>query len=138
MILVDSSVWIDLFKNKRTPQVVFLENLQKSLSHEICISHIIYFEVLRGIPSDLERKRIQKLLNTLVFCDYHNQNFDNLTSNYRTCRQKGFTLLRLGDWVIFETGLDHSLELLPSDGYFHQLNKIYPFHILTNLVARQG
>ncbi len=130
MILVDSSVWIDLFKNKHTPQVDFLENLQKNLSHEICISHIIYFEVLRGIPLELERKRVQKLFKNFIFRDYSNGNFDTLTSIYRLCQQKGFALSRLGDWLIFKTVLDHSLELLTSDKDFYQLNKIYPFSLV--------
>lgn len=130
MILVDSSVWIDLFKNKHTAQVSFLENIQKTLSHEICISHIIYFEVLRGIASELERKRVERLFENLIFRDYHNENFNTTISIYRLCQQRGFTLSRLGDWLILKTVLDHSLEFLTTDNDFYKLHSVYPFRLI--------
>lgn len=130
MILVDSCVWIDLFKGKSTFQVLFLENLSLTLSQEICINHIIYFEVLRGIVSNKEQRRVKKIFDRLEFFDHKNKDFDELITVYKKCQQKGFTLTKLGDWLIYKSVIDHSLELLTSDKDFKKLSKIQPFPIV--------
>lgn len=130
MILVDTCVWIDLFKGIQTPQVQFLEEQSLTLSKEICLNHIIYFEVLRGIRSDKQRSRVKIIFQNLKFFDHHNNNFDQLIVIYQKCQKQGFTLSKLGDWLIFKSVLDHSLELLTSDQDFFKLNQIHPFALV--------
>lgn len=130
MILVDSCVWIDALKNNNTKEVLCLQALVSRPTQEIGLSHVIYFEVLRGIPSDLERKRVQRWMDHFCFFDFLNRNFGELIQIYQLCRKKGFTLPKLGDWLILKTVLDHPVSLLTSDQDFHHLNKIYPFRLL--------
>lgn len=130
MILVDSNVWIDSLRQKTTPEVQFLSGLQKDLSEEICLSHIIYFEVLRGIPNDLERKRAQKILEGFTFRDYVQDGFWELILLCRSCQRRGLNLPRLCDWLILKTVLDHSLKLLTSDRDFHRMHQIRPFALI--------
>lgn len=130
MILVDSCVWIDLFRGDLSPQVRFLKNLSLTLSQEICLSHVIFFEVLRGIRSNREHRRIKNFFLKLKFQDYLNQDFEKLTEIYLYCQKKGFLLPKLGDWLILKTTLDHSLELLTSDKDFKKLNEIYSFPLV--------
>lgn len=131
MILVDSCVWIDLFRGDLSPQVKFLKNLSLTLSHEVCLSHIIFFEVLRGIRSDRERRRAKNIFLKFKFFDYLNKDFEKLTEIYMICQKKGFLLPKLGDWLILKTSLDHSLELLTSDKDFKNLNEIYSFPLVS-------
>lgn len=130
MILVDTCVWIDFLRKKQTPQTQLLETLIKTQAAEIVTNHIIYFELLRGIERDLERKRIQKYLNEFEFYDHSIHDFDNLVTLYLKCRSRGFTLPRLGDWLILKSVLDHNLGLLTSDQDFYKLNKIQPFALV--------
>lgn len=129
MILVDSCVWIALLKGTRNAAVTRLEEIKEAQAPEICISSIIYFEVLRGISSDLERRRVQKTFDLLEKRDQTHEGFDRLVSLYLAARKKGFTLNRLGDWLIAKTVLDHSLSLLTSDTDFHNLAKVVSFPI---------
>lgn len=130
MILVDTCVWIDFFKNRETPEVKFLENLSVTLSDEICLNHIIYFEVLRGIRSDRMHRRVKNIFGRLEFYDHLQQNFDQLIAIYRDCQKKGVTLTKLGDWLILKSVLDHRLSLLTSDRDFQNLNKVHHFSLI--------
>jgi predicted nucleic acid-binding protein len=129
MILVDSCVWIDLFKGRKTLAVQRLEEIRECLTPEICVSSIIYFEVLRGISSDIDRKKIQRAFDLLEIKDYFNKGFGNLVELVISVERKGFRLKKLGDWLILKTVLDHSLTLLTSDEDFYHLQKVVSFPI---------
>jgi predicted nucleic acid-binding protein len=132
VILVDSCVWIDLLKNKNTAPVFFLK---EQLSRPDCglgISHIIQFEVLRGISDNCERMSVQELLGGFAFFDFSNEGFEDLAKTYQHCRKNGFTLPKLGDWLIFKTIRDHHLTLLTSDRDFYQLQQIVAFDLAMN------
>ena len=129
MILVDSCVWIDLLQGNTTPAVKRLKQIQEKKSPEICVSSIIFFEVLRGISSDLDRKRVRGAFDLLEKRDYENDGFDRLVEHSQLARDRGFSLKKMGDWLIFKTVLDHSLTLLTSDKDFFHLHKIIPFSL---------
>lgn len=130
MILVDSSVWIDIFRGRKTPAALFLKNLQQTHSAEICINSIVYFEVLRGIRFELERKRIQRLFDSLTKKDYLLEGFERLVTLYQIALKKKLPTSKLGDWLILKTVLDHQLTLLTSDKDFYRLCEIVPFSLL--------
>ena len=134
MILVDSCVWIDLLKGKKPAAVRRLQQIQLNQAPEICISSVVYFEVLRGIRSDLERKKTQKAFDLLEKRDYLTSGFEGLVSLYLSCERKGVGVLKLGDWLILKTVLDHSLTLLTSDLDFFRLQKVIPFRIEEGLL----
>lgn len=129
MILVDSCVWIDLLKGKKTAAVRRLEEIQQKRTPEICINSIVYFEVLRGISSDFERKNVQRSFDLLERRDHFHAGFDHLVSLSLVAQRKGLFLPKLGDWLILKTVLDHSLNLLTSDSDFVRLQKVIPFAI---------
>lgn len=129
MILVDSCVWIDLLKGKTTPAVRRLIDIQVKKTPEFCISSVIYFEVLRGIASDLDRKKVQRAFDLFERRDFLNTDFEKLLTWYLACEKKGLRVLKLGDWLIVKTLLDHSLTLLTSDKDFFKLQKVIPFSL---------
>ena len=131
MILVDSCVWIDFLRERDTPEARVLGDLVTRPRSAVCLSHIIYFEVLRGFPDELGRRRIRNVLKDFEFFDYRNDDFDDLIKVVLESRKKGFTLPKLGDWLILKTVLDHSLTLLTSDKHFHLLQRIVPFSLET-------
>jgi len=130
MILVDSCVWIDLLKGRRTQAVYRLEEIQRDGSPEICISSVVYFEVLRGIASDLERKKVQRAFDLLERRDHLHAGFDRLIALSLAAERKGISVKKLGDWLILKTVLDHSLSLLTSDRDFFHLQKAITFELV--------
>lgn len=129
MLLVDSCVWIDLLKGRTTPAVQRLRAIQHHQHPEICISGIVFFEVLRGIASDLERKRVQQMFDLLERRDYVPTDMDSLVACVLVAQRRGVTLKKLGDWLLLKTILDHSLTLLTSDRDFYHLQQVIPFAI---------
>ncbi len=127
MILVDSCVWIDLLRGKETAAVSRLREIRQRLSPEICISGIIYFEVLRGIHSDLERRQVRGQFDKLERRDPLSSGYERLVEISVAAERKGLSLPRLGDWLILKTVLDHSLALLTSDRDFSRLSQIVHF-----------
>jgi len=63
MVLVDSSVWIDFFKNKPTREVMILKDALKNDSVLMC--EIVVMEVLRGISDDSQFLQIKNLFASL-------------------------------------------------------------------------
>ena len=65
MILVDSSVWIDYFNGKKTPQTDWLDS---SLGNTpIIIGDLILTEVLQGFQNDRDFKIARDLLLGIPF-----------------------------------------------------------------------
>lgn len=66
MVMVDSSVWIDLLKNRETVETQAFERL--AAEEEIIIGDLILFEVLRGVrPLD----RVEKIKSHLLTFPVH-------------------------------------------------------------------
>ena len=103
MILVDSCVWIDFLKGKITPQVQFLLDVQRTRKPEICISGVIYFEVLRGIQNHRERAHVKRSLDLLQKHDVMPGSYERMLENDILCRGQGFTLSSVADWLIVQT-----------------------------------
>ena len=66
MTAVDTTVWIDFFAGRDTPEVAALERLIES-REDICLCGIILTEVLQGIRDDREYRRTETLLSGLLF-----------------------------------------------------------------------
>ena len=63
VILVDSSVWIDFFRNQPTPQIEWLD---KNLGVEgLLVGDLILAEVLRGFKDDRGLNEARRLLGKL-------------------------------------------------------------------------
>ena len=63
MILVDSSVWIDYFRGRPTPQTDLLEGLLDS--QELAIGDLIFTQILQGCKVDKEFNEVRRLLARL-------------------------------------------------------------------------
>lgn len=66
MVIVDSSVWIDLIRGRETPQTVAFESVAQN--EEIGLGDLMLYEVLRGVtPADRLEKIKSHLLSFAVF-----------------------------------------------------------------------
>lgn len=117
MILVDSSVWIDLFRNRSTSGSTALEGLLTK--RRIAIGDLILTEVLQGFTTDAAFERARQILAlaaplTIV---------DDVVAlqaarNYRTLRARGFTIRKTIDTLIATRCIVDDIPLLYSDRDF--------------------
>ena len=117
MILVDSSVWIDFFRDADAPHV---ERLDKLLGVEpLAIGDLILTEVLQGIVSEQDFKEAQKLLLRLECLTLGGQALAlQAAKNYRVLREKGITVRKTVDCMIATRCIVDGLVLLHNDRDF--------------------
>ncbi len=117
MIVVDSSVWIDYFRNADTPQVALLDSMFGR--SRLAVGDLIAAEVLQGVRDEREYKWVKKTLDTFAhidLCDYDLAL--KAADNYRALRSKGITIRKTIDTVIATRCIEDGLTLLHADRDF--------------------
>lgn len=117
MIVVDSSVWIDYFRGRATPQV---ETLDALLGVEpVATGDLMLTEVLQGFASDRDFNRARKLLMSLVIVDLAGPSVAiKAAENFRALRRLGISVRKTIDTVIATHCIENRLPLLYSDRDF--------------------
>ena len=117
MILVDSSVWIDYFRNADTPQVALLDSMFGR--SRLAVGDLIAAEVLQGVRDEREYKWVKKTLDAFAhidLCDYDLAL--KAADKYRALRSKGITIRKTIDTVIATRCIEDGLTLLHADRDF--------------------
>ncbi len=91
MILVDTSVWMDLFSGQDTPHVLKLESLTEN-QEDLCTCGVIMTEVLQGIRNNQEYSKTQFILSGLIYLPMNQSIFVQSAKIYRELRKKGITI----------------------------------------------
>jgi hypothetical protein len=117
MILVDSSVWIDYFRGRRTPQADRLDGL---LGREVlAVGDLIIAEVLQGFDRDRDFNQARRLLTTLDVVVLGGADVVvEAARNFRRLRRLGYTVLKTIDTVIATRCIIDGYALLHSDRDF--------------------
>ena len=117
MIIVDSSVWIDAFRNAITPQTILLRNLMGSSG--LIVGDLIVTEVLQGIDSDAEFRLVLARFELMPVITIGGQAVAiEASHNYRTLRRMGITVRKTIDTLIATRCIMDGHELLHSDRDF--------------------
>lgn len=117
MILVDSSVWIDYFRDIATPQTDRLDALLGT--EPLAIGDLILVEVLQGFADEKQFNQAQKLLTALALIDLGGHEIAiQAANNYRVLRALGVTVRKTIDTVIATRCIHSGLTLLHSDRDF--------------------
>jgi hypothetical protein len=117
VIVVDSSVWIDYFRGRATPQV---ETLDALLGVEpVATGDLMLTEVLQGFAGDRDFNRARKLLMSLVIVDLAGPSIAvKAAENFRALRRLGISVRKTIDTVIATHCIENRLPLLYSDRDF--------------------
>ena len=117
MVLVDTSVWVDLFGNSPSPHVRTLEALLVR-GEVLCICGIVLAEVLQGIRDDREYQRTRKHFDALLFLPMTRETFIRAAEIYRSLRRRGITVRKPVDCMIASVAIEHDVALLHNDRDF--------------------
>jgi len=122
MYLVDTSVWVDFFRNRSTRAVAHFEDILNE-NAPYGITSVIYQEVLQGADSPKDFSMLQTYLSTQKF--YHPidplQSYDQAASLYAQCRRQGITIRSTIDCLIAQIAIEQKLRLLHSDRDFTKM-----------------
>lgn len=117
MILVDSSVWIDFFLGRDTPQV---EILDRNLGvRAVGVGDLILTEVLQGFRDDKDYRIARSIMDELTVFEMLGKDLAiKSAENFRKLRKQGITIRKTTDVIIATYCIEHGLPLLFSDKDF--------------------
>jgi len=125
MVLVDTSVLISYLKgatNKAT------EKFEKILSDNIPfgINNFIYQELLQGVSSEKDFKKLKEYLDTQRFYDLKNgrKSYEEAALMYYKCRKEGVTVSSTIDLLVAQTAIENNLLLLHHDTDYTHISRV--------------
>jgi len=117
LILVDASVWIDFFGNRRTRETAHLDALLAG--DEIAVGDLTLTEMLQGIRNQHQFERTLFLLHALPVVEIAGRALAiKAASNYRALRARGITVRGTIDTLIATRCIEDGHALLFSDRDF--------------------
>lgn len=130
-VLVDSTVWIDFLKNKKTTETEKLVELIEA-REDLCICGFVLTEVLQGIRDEKQYIATKQQFANLIYLEDDSSTFELAATIYRELRKQGITIRNSIDCLITSVVMQHHVALLEND-------RDYPFidaHFPLNLVCK--
>ena len=122
MVIVDTSVWVDFFGGRDTPQVARLERFLEE-SEDICTCGVILTEVLQGICGDSDCARTLSRFGTFLYLDMPRSAFVKAAQIYRSLRRRGLRVSKPVDCMIAAVATEHNVALLHNDRDFDPIEE---------------
>jgi len=125
--LVDTSVWIDFFRQRKTLAVDKLYQLIE-FNQNYGITALIYQEIIQGASSETDFYNLSNYLTSQIFFSpkYPLETHQQAGHIYFNCRRKGITIRSTIDCLIAQIAIEHDLILLHNDKDFEQIAKVFP------------
>ena len=124
MILVDTSVWIDIFRDK-TGEVT--KAFQKRIGTEYCVlSRFSQMELLQGAKDEKEWELLAEYLSNQYYLEASEQTWKAAARIYFELRRKGVTINSPVDCCIAQVAMEYGVTLLHRDKDFEKISRIRP------------
>ncbi len=121
MVLVDTSVWIEVFR--KAPRI----DLQRIVDSDDIVSCLpIYQEVLQGFRDESAFRTAREAMSAMPMVEspLRREVFEEASNIYRLARRAGLTVRSSVDCLIAACALRHSLEVLHIDRDFGAIAKV--------------
>jgi predicted nucleic acid-binding protein len=116
-VIIDTTVWIDFFRNETTKQTALLEFAVRR--GDAALGDLIVTELLQGVQSDKEFRSLRRHLSHFhTYSMIGRQNAVDSAVNYRKLRAKGFTVRKTVDCWIATFCIESGFPLLHNDRDF--------------------
>jgi len=124
MILVDTSVWIEIFRDK-TGQIVsdFQERVK---DHLVCLSRFNQLELLQGAKDEKEWSLLEEYLSSQYFLETSPLTWREAARTYFDLRTQGITVRSPIDCCIAQLAIENEALLLHRDKDFEMICKVKP------------
>ena len=124
MILVDTSVWIEVLRDR---QGDIVESFRKKTYGELLVlSRFTQLELLQGAKSDDEWKLLEHYLSTQFYLEATDKTWVDAARIFFELRRKGITVRSSIDCCIAQIALEHDAFLLHKDADFDRIASIRP------------
>jgi predicted nucleic acid-binding protein len=121
VIVVDTSVWIDVLAGRRTRQARRCVELTEG-GDPVALTDVIFTEILQGLRSDDEAEVVERHLRAFPVLRLEGlDDFALAASLYRSARQEGVTIRNTLDCLIAAPCVRTGAPLLHADADFDRL-----------------
>ena len=124
MILVDTSVWIEIFRDKTGHVVKAFQ--KRTRSENYAISRFNQLELLQGARNEKEWELLDDYLMTQYYLDASDITWQQAARIFFELRRKGVTINSPIDCCIAQIALEFSAVLLHRDKDFEKISRIRP------------
>lgn len=121
MLLIDTSVWIRLFRDKKGE---FKQTLIEAIDgKDYYLSRFTQTELLQGARNEQEWAELNSYLSTQDYIDLSIQSWSHAARIYYELRRQGITVRNTIDCLIAASAIEHDLLLLHDDRDFEAISK---------------
>lgn len=124
MILVDTSVWIDVLRDQEGTLVA---SFRRRISSDICVfSRFTQLELLQGAKNEREWNTLDEYLSTQYYIEASETTWREAARIYFELRRKGITVNSPVDCCIAQIAIESGARLLHRDEDFEKISQIRP------------
>ena len=129
MIVVDSSVWVELLRGTHSPAHLRLRGLIES-GAELAVTEMVLAETLAGARRDQALATRRRLLAFPVLPLRGVRDYEAAAALYRVCHEAGETIRSIADCLIAVPTIRARATLLHADRDFEKLARHTPLEVL--------
>jgi hypothetical protein len=124
MLLVDSSVWVDVTRGLDTDATRFLAQRDEE---EVAVAGVIFQEVLQGVSDERIYERLRDMFFAMLLLEPREfSTYEIAAQLYRRARVAGLTIRNATDCLIAALALEHGALLVHNDRDFLHLARVEP------------
>lgn len=128
-VIIDTTVWIDFFRNAKTEQTDLLEVVVRR--GDAALGDLIASELLQGVDSDREFRSLKRhFSNFRIYPMIGRRNAIQSAANYRKLRARGFTVRKIVDCWIATFCIERGFPLLHNDRDFDVFEQYLKLKVL--------
>ena len=129
MVIVDTTVWIDYFRGRRTAQTEWLDQALGATRVGLC--DLILCEILQGMSSDADATDVLAEMSSFDLLDTGGMDLAvESARNYRRLRARGNTVRKTIDCLIATLCLREGHELLHNDRDFDPFEAVLSLRVI--------
>ena len=129
MIVVDTSVWIDVLNERGSPQAQRCVELIEE-GEPVALTDIVFTEILQGFRSDREARLVERHLRAFPVLRLDGlDDFALAAELYRRARRAGVTIRKTLDCLIAAPCVRTGAPILHSDADFDRLAECTPLRL---------
>jgi predicted nucleic acid-binding protein len=134
-ILIDTSVWIDYFRNQSALFVDFVAKIVKN--HEICVPRIVLAELMQGAKSEKELSVIAEFMEAFTIIGQTDQTRVKSGRLSYELRKKGKNV-NLTDCYIAVMAQENNCAVFTLDRHFKDIRTHMGIHLIDAEAALRG
>jgi predicted nucleic acid-binding protein len=129
VIVVDTSVWVDVLNDNATAQATKCVELIEG-GEPIALTDVVLTEILQGLRSDREAHLVERHMRAFPILRLEGlEDFALAASLYRTARRAGITIRKTLDCLIAAPCVRTNAPLLHADSDFDRLASCTPLRL---------